>query len=128
MSVLKEFRDFAMKGNVIDLAVGLIIGAAFGMVVGSLVNDIIMPLLSPIFGSVDFSQRAVQIKGDVYMRWGNFVQMLFVFLVTALAIFMFIVKPMNEMKKKEASAPAAPPAPTNEEKLLAEIRDLLKNK
>jgi len=131
MSILKEFRDFAMRGNVVDLAVGVIIGAAFGKIVSSLVADIIMPSLGLLIGGIDFKSFAVTLRdahGDVpavVMHYGVFIQNVFDFVIVAFAIFMAI-KLMNNLNRKKAEAPAAPPAPTKEEVLLSEIRDLLK--
>ncbi len=146
MSIMKEFKDFAMKGNVVDMAVGIIIGGAFGKIVSSVVNDIIMPPIGVMVGGVDFKDLAFTIKESVpatvdsmgnavaeipavTLKYGNFIQVTFDFLIVAFAIFMMI-KVMNNLKKKEeaAPAPAAPPAPTKEEVLLGEIRDILKNK
>lgn len=130
MSLFKEFRDFAMRGNVVDLAVGVIIGAAFGKIVSSLVANIIMPPLGLLIGGVDFKQFKWVLKpaeGDipaVVMEYGNFIQTVFDFIIVAFAIFIAI-KVMNKLyKKKEVEKPA--PKPTNEEMLLTEIRDLLK--
>ncbi|MCW0323147.1 large-conductance mechanosensitive channel protein MscL [Pantoea dispersa] len=130
MSLFKEFRDFAMRGNVVDLAVGVIIGAAFGKIVSSLVANIIMPPLGLLIGGVDFKQFKWVLKpaeGDipaVVMEYGNFIQTVFDFIIVAFAIFVAI-KVMNKLyKKKEVEKPA--PKPTNEEVLLTEIRDLLK--
>lgn len=131
MSILKEFRDFAMRGNVVDLAVGVIIGAAFGKIVSSLVADIIMPPLGLLIGGIDFKSFAVTLRGAhgdvpaVVMHYGVFIQNVFDFVIVAFAIFMAI-KLMNNLNRKKAEAPAAPPAPTKEEVLLSEIRDLLK--
>ena len=139
MSLLKEFKDFAMRGNVIDLAVGVIIGGAFGKIVASLVADVIMPPIGLLVGGVNFvdlkwEMKAAEIvdgveKAAVTLNYGNFLQVTFDFIIVAFAIFMFI-KGMNKLnkKKEEAPAPAAPPAPSKEELLLAEIRDLLKEK
>jgi len=146
MSIMKEFKDFAMKGNVVDMAVGIIIGGAFGKIVSSVVNDIIMPPIGVMVGGVDFKDLAFTIKAAVpatvdamgtavaeipavTLKYGNFIQVTFDFIIVAFAIFMMI-KVMNNLKKKEeaAPAPAAPPAPTKEEVLLGEIRDILKNK
>jgi len=135
MSLVKEFRDFAMRGNVVDMAVGIIIGGAFGKIVSSIVNDIIMPPIGMLVGGVDFKdlkyvmQEASVADGvevaAVSINYGNFIQTTFDFIIIAFAIFM-VIKGMNRMKKKEVEAPAAPPAPTTEETLLTEIRDLLK--
>jgi large conductance mechanosensitive channel len=136
MSLIKEFKQFAMKGNVVDLAVGIIIGAAFGKIVSSVVNDIIMPPIGALVGGVDFTDLKVIIKAAsvddagkaisaVTLNYGNFVQTTIDFLIIAFAVFM-IIKAMNRMQKKEEAAPSAPPKPTNEEVLLTEIRDLLK--
>jgi large conductance mechanosensitive channel len=135
MSLVKEFRDFAMRGNVVDMAVGIIIGGAFGKIVSSIVNDIIMPPIGMLVGGVDFKdlkyvmQEASVADGvevaAVSINYGNFIQTTFDFIIIAFAIFM-VIKGMNRMKRKEVEAPAAPPAPTKEETLLTEIRDLLK--
>lgn len=133
MKILKEFKEFAMRGNVVDLAVGLIIGAAFGKIVSSFVNDVIMPPIGLLMGGVDFSELAITLKpetvigkGDaVLLRYGVFINTIIDFVIVALAIFI-VVKAMNAMKKKEAAAP--PPAPPRTEVLLAEIRDVLKQK
>lgn len=131
MSIIKEFREFAMRGNVVDLAVGVIIGAAFGKIVSSLVSDIIMPPLGLLIGGVDFKQFSLVLRdaqGEipaVVMNYGTFIQNIFDFVIVAFAIFMAI-KLMNKLRRKQEDAPAAPPKPSAEEKLLAEIRDLLK--
>ncbi|ATA26409.1 large-conductance mechanosensitive channel [Brenneria goodwinii] len=131
MSIIKEFREFAMRGNVVDLAVGVIIGAAFGKIVSSLVSDIIMPPLGLLIGGVDFKQFSLVLRaaqGDVpavVMHYGVFIQNIFDFIIVAFAIFMAI-KLMNKLRRKQEDAPAAPPKPSAEEKLLTEIRDLLK--
>ncbi|MGX5220858.1 MULTISPECIES: large-conductance mechanosensitive channel protein MscL [Pseudomonas] len=133
MSIISEFKAFAVKGNVVDMAVGIIIGAAFGKIVASFVGDLIMPVLGVMIGGVDFTDLVVVLKaaqGDipaVTMNYGKFIQTLVDFLIVAFAIFMAI-KVMNSLKRKEEAAPAAPPAPTQEQVLLTEIRDLLKNK
>ena len=133
MGFIKEFRDFAVKGNVVDMAVGIIIGAAFGKIVSSFVGDVIMPPLGVLIGGVDFSNLVITIKqaaGDapaVVLGYGKFIQTLIDFTIIAFAIFM-AVKAMNSIKKKEVEAPKAPPAPTKEVILLTEIRDLLKEK
>ena len=133
--MLKEFKDFAMKGNVVDMAVGIIIGGAFGKIVTSLVNDIIMPPIGMLLSGVDFSNLGLTLKAAeaskpaVVIGYGLFLNTLINFVIVAFAIFMMI-KGLNAMKKKEEAkpAPAAPPAPTREQILLAEIRDLLKHK
>jgi large conductance mechanosensitive channel len=131
MSVIKEFKEFAMRGNVIDLAIGIVIGAAFGKIVTSLVADIIMPPLGLLIGGVNFTDLKVVLKAAVdanpavTLNYGNFLQVIFDFLIVAFAIFL-LVKGINRFKKKEEAKPAAPAAPSNEEKLLMEIRDLLK--
>jgi large conductance mechanosensitive channel len=131
MSMLKEFREFAVKGNVIDMAVGIIIGAAFSKIVSSLVGDVIMPPIGVILGGVDFSNLAIVVREAansqpaVLISYGKFVQTLIDFTIIAFAIFM-MVKTVNSLKKKEAAAPEAPHEPTKQEILLAEIRDLLK--
>ena len=133
MGMIKEFKEFAVKGNVVDMAVGIIIGAAFGKIVSSFVGDVIMPPLGILIGGVDFSDLAVTLKAAsegvaaVTLNYGKFIQTVFDFTIVALAIFVAI-KAMNKMKKTEEAAPAAPPEPSAEEKLLTEIRDLLKQK
>ncbi len=139
MGLLKEFREFAMRGNVVDLAVGVIIGAAFGKIVTSLVNDIIMPPLGLAIGGVNFKDLKMELKGAtvdaagaavpaVSVNYGMFLQNIFDFIIIAFAIFA-IIQLMNRMMRKravEAAAPAPPPAPTAQEVLLAEIRDELR--
>ncbi|MBM4117670.1 large-conductance mechanosensitive channel protein MscL [bacterium] len=131
MSMMSEFKSFAMKGNVMDMAVGIIMGGAFGKIVASFVNDVLMPPIGMMLGGVDFTNLAVTMKQAtaeapaVTLKYGAFVQTVVDFLIIAFAIFM-MVKWMNTLKKKEAEAPAAPPAPTKEEVLLTEIRDLLR--
>ncbi len=131
MSMMKEFRDFAMRGNVVDMAVGIVIGAAFGKIVTSFVNDVLMPPIGIALGGVDFSDLAVTLKaasGDVAavtLNYGSFIQTVVDFVIIAFAIFM-VVKAMNSMKKKEAEKPAEPPAAPADVVLLTEIRDLLK--
>jgi len=134
MSMLKEFKDFAVKGNVVDMAVGIIIGAAFGKIVSSFVGDVIMPPIGVLLGGVDFSGLAFTVKAAaggapaVVISYGKFIQTLIDFTIIAFAIFM-AVKAVNALKKAEAAAPPpAPPAPSREEVLLAEIRDLLKER
>ncbi len=131
MKILNEFKTFAMKGNMVDMAVGIIIGAAFGKIVASLVNDILMPPLGLLLGGVNFTDLKVVMKAAteaapaVTWNYGSFIQVVIDFLIVAWVIFMF-VKAMNAAKKKEEEAPAPPPAPSKEETLLSEIRDLLK--
>jgi large conductance mechanosensitive channel len=131
MSFVKEFREFAIKGNVIDMAVGIVIGAAFGKIVTSLVGDVVTPPLGYVIGGVDFSGLAVSlpplIEGHaaVTVRYGAFLQATFDFIIVAFAIFM-AVKAINRMRRKEEQAPTAPPPPTKDQVLLQEIRDLLK--
>jgi large conductance mechanosensitive channel len=130
MSLLREFKAFAVKGNMIDMAVGIIIGAAFGKIVSSLVGDVIMPPLGLLIGGVDFSDLAITLKAAeggapaVVLAYGKFIQSIVDFLIVAFAIFVGI-KAINRLKREEP-APAAPPAPTRDQELLAEIRDLLK--
>lgn len=128
--MLQEFKDFAMKGNVVDMAVGVIIGGAFGKIVSSVVADVIMPPIGLLMGGVDFTKLAITLKEAVdektpavMLNYGNFIQTVVDFTIVAFAIFMAI-KMMNKLKKAEV----APPAPTKEELLLTEIRDLLKSK
>ncbi len=131
MSIIKEFKAFAMKGNVIDMAVGIVIGAAFGKIVTSFVNDIIMPPIGLLIGGVDFKDLKIVLKEAfgtnpaVTLNYGNFLQITFDFLIIAFAVFMAI-KAMNSLKKKQEAAPEVPPTPSNQEILLTEIRDLLK--
>jgi len=133
MSMLSEFKEFAIKGNVIDMAVGIIVGAAFGKIVSSFVKDIIMPPIGVAMGGVDFTDLSFVIQeaaGDipaVAIKYGLFTQTIIDFIIVAIAIF-FAVKVMNSMKKKEEEAPKEEPTPSNEEVLLTEIRDLLNNK
>ena len=133
MKLIEEFKTFALKGNVVDMAVGIIIGGAFGKIVASFVSDIIMPPIGLLVGGVNFTELSYVMKeavGEtpaVTLNYGNFIQVLIDFLIIAFAIFMMI-KAMNSMKKKEEAVPAAPPArpaPTKVEQLLTEIRDLL---
>jgi large conductance mechanosensitive channel len=144
MGFFKEFKQFALRGNVVDMAVGIIIGAAFGKIVSSLVNDVIMPPIGMLLGGVNFTDFKVVIKdaipatvdaagnavpeiAAVTLNYGSFIQVIIDFLIIALAIFMMI-KVMNNLKKKEEAIPPPPPAPSKEETLLAEIRDILKSK
>ena len=142
MSIVKEFKAFAMRGNVVDMAVGIIIGGAFGKIISSVVSDVIMPPIGLLLGGVSFTDLKIVLKGPVLdaagavttaavsINYGNFIQVTVDFLIIAMAIFMMI-KAMNSLKKKEAEAPSpppVPPAPTKEELLLTEIRDILKTK
>jgi large conductance mechanosensitive channel len=131
MKLVDEFKTFAMKGNVVDMAVGIIIGAAFGKIVSSVVSDIVMPPLGLLIGGVNFTDLKVILKAAtetnpaVTWNYGNFIQVCFDFLIVAFAVFM-VIKAINAAKKKEEAKPSAPPAPSKEEVLLTEIRDLLK--
>ncbi|ANJ66980.1 large-conductance mechanosensitive channel [Halothiobacillus diazotrophicus] len=134
MSMIKEFKEFAMKGNVLDMAVGIIIGAAFGKIVSSLVKDIIMPPIGLLIGGVDFQNLVIVLQPahdkipEVAIRYGQFIQTALDFLIIALAIFMAL-KVINKLKRPEpAPAPAEPPAPPADVQLLTEIRDLLKDR
>jgi len=135
--MLQEFKDFAMRGNVVDMAVGIVIGGAFGKIVSSFVADVIMPPIGMLMGGVDFgslfinlsdvaysSMAAAEEAGAPIIKYGSFINTLLDFVIIAFAIFM-VVKGLNSMKKKEAEAPAEPPKPSAEESLLTEIRDLL---
>lgn len=138
MSFISEFKQFALRGNVMDLAVGVIIGAAFGKIVDSIVNDLIMPVIGIVF-KADFSTLYVPLSKNVppglplmearklgpVLAWGNFITVALNFIILAFVIFL-LVKGMNQMMRAERDVPAAPPAPTNEEKLLMEIRDSLR--
>ncbi|HMN48645.1 MAG TPA: large-conductance mechanosensitive channel protein MscL [Ignavibacteriaceae bacterium] len=131
MSMIKEFKEFAMRGNVVDMAVGIIIGGAFGKIVSSFVGDVIMPPIGVLLGGVDFSnlsitlRQATETAPAVILSYGKFINTIIDFIIIAFAIFMAI-KAMNSMKKKQVEAPAAPPAPPADVQLLTEIRDLLK--
>lgn len=140
MGMVKEFKEFAMRGNVVDMAVGIIIGGAFGKIVSSLVQDVIMPPIGMLTGGVNFSQLYINLSGTAYdtlaqaveagapvIKYGVFLQTIIDFVIIAFAIFMMI-KALNSMKKKQEDAPAPPPAPSDEVVLLKEIRDLLKQK
>ncbi len=133
MKVLKEFKTFAMRGNVIDMAVGIVIGAAFGKIVSSFVADVIMPPIGLLMGRVNFSDLVITLQkangsvAAVTLNYGKFIQTLLDFTIVAFAIFM-VVKGMNSMKKKEAAAPPVPASLSKEEVLLTEIRDILKQK
>ena len=136
--MLKEFKDFAMKGNVVDMAVGVIIAGAFGLIVKSLVADILMPIVGAIFGGLDFSNMFIALSDKVtettlaaaqkqgaVLAYGNFLTYVVNFIIVAFILFL-VIKAMNKLKKKEEEAPKEPPAPPAEEVLLTEIRDLLK--
>jgi large conductance mechanosensitive channel len=140
MGMMKEFRDFAVKGNVMDMAVGVIIGGAFGKIVTSLVNDVVMPPIGKLTGNVDFSNLFVALDGNVYatlkaakdagaatVNYGLFINTVIDFVIVAFVIFM-VVKAINKAKRKEEAKPAPAPAPSAEEKLLMEIRDVLKSR
>jgi len=125
--MLKEFKDFAMRGNVVDMAVGIIIGAAFGKIVSSLVSDVLMPPIGVVMGSVSFSDLNIALgegEGAATLNYGMFIDQVINFLIVALAVF-FLIKAINSLKKKEEEKPAEPPKPSAEEALLTEIRDLL---
>ncbi|QFQ13530.1 large conductance mechanosensitive channel protein MscL [Pseudoprevotella muciniphila] len=124
MGFIKEFKEFAMKGNVMDMAVGVIIGGAFGKIVSSLVDDVIMPLVGMLTGGVDFTKLSAKI-GEAEVMYGSFIQNIIDFLIIAFCIFLMI-KGMNKLSRKKEEEPEAPAEPSNEEKLLGEIRDLLK--
>ena len=142
--MLKEFKEFAMRGNVVDMAVGIIIGAAFGTIVQSLVNDVIMPPVGLALGNVDFSNLFVILRegtppgpypalsdaaaaGAVTINYGAFINTVISFLIVAVAVFI-LVRGVNSMKRQEEAAPEATPEPSNEEKILGEIRDILKSR
>ncbi|WP_304608255.1 large conductance mechanosensitive channel protein MscL [Pontibacter sp. Tf4] len=139
MGMMKEFKEFAMRGNVMDLAIGVIIGAAFSRIVDSVVNDLIMPLVGKVVGDIDFSNLYLPLSEDVptglaleearklgaVFAWGNFITVLINFIILAFIIFM-LVKAMNRLMRKKAAAPEVPPAPTKEEVLLTEMRDALR--
>ena len=124
--MLKEFRDFINRGNVVDLAVAVIIGGAFGAIITSMVNDIIMPLIGVIIGGLDFASLSIQVD-EATIMYGSFIQAIVNFLIIAFVIFL-IVRSFNKLHKEEEEAPAPPPEPSAEEKLLSEIRDLLKER
>ena len=130
MGILAEFKTFAVKGNVVDMAVGVIIGAAFGKIVASAVEDLVMPPLGLMVGGMDFSKYALELKaaaGDhpaVMLKWGKFLQTCLDFTIMAFAIFM-MVKFINRLRREPEAAPPAPPPPTKDQELLTEIRDLL---
>jgi large conductance mechanosensitive channel len=131
MGLMKDFKSFAMKGNVIDLAVAVIIGGAFGKIVSSLVNDVLMPPLGLLLGKVDFKELRIILRhgtegtADVTLNYGMFIQNTIDFLIIAFCIFI-IIRAISKLEKKKVEAPAPPPAPPRQEQLLEEIRDLLK--
>jgi large conductance mechanosensitive channel len=138
--MLKEFKEFAMRGSVVDLAIGVIIGGAFGKIVSSFVSDVVMPPIGLLMGKVDFSSLFLSLTGESYptlaaaqaagapvIKYGVFINTVIDFLIVAFVIFM-VVRAMNNMKKKEVPPPAPPPPPSTEEKLLGEIRDLLRTR
>jgi large conductance mechanosensitive channel len=133
MRIVQEFREFAVKGNVVDLAVGVIIGASFGKIVSSLVADVVMPPIGMLVGGVNFTSLAVTLKdaaGEkpaVLLKYGVFLQTIFDFLIVAIAVFL-MVKMINKLKRQQEAAPAPPAEPPKQELLLTEIRDLLKNR
>ena len=138
--MFKEFKEFAMRGNVMDMAVGIIIGAAFGRIVTSLVNDVVMPPIGLLMGNLDFSSLYVNLGSTDYasladaeaagapvIKYGMFINNILDFVIVAFAIFL-VIRAMNSLKRKEEAAPAAPPEPSDEAKLLTEIRDVLREK
>lgn len=141
--MFKEFRDFALKGNVLDLAIGVIIGAAFGAIVSSIVDDIFMPVIGLVLSGIDFSNlfivlnnpgnvpvpsvAAAKAAGVATLNYGLFINAIVKFTIVAFVLFL-VVKAVNRLRRQEAAAPAAPPAPTTEEKLLTEIRDAIKSR
>jgi large conductance mechanosensitive channel len=133
MGMMKEFKEFVVKGNVVDMAVGIIIGVAFGKIVSSLVGDVIMPPIGVLLGGVDFTSLAFTVKeatGElpaVVIGYGKFIQTVIDFIIIAFVIFI-AVKGINSLKRKEEEAPKAPPKPSTEQVLLSEIRDLLKDR
>ncbi|MDH7593311.1 MAG: large conductance mechanosensitive channel protein MscL [Methanomicrobiales archaeon] len=141
MGIMQEFKEFAMRGNVVDLAIGIIIGAAFGKIVTSLVNDVIMPPIGLLLGDIDFANLFIDLTGKggftslsearaagaPVIAYGAFINTIIDFLIVAFVIFL-VIRQMNKMKKEEVKKPAPPPAPSKEEQLLTEIRDLLKPK
>jgi len=141
MGFIKEFKEFALKGNVMDMAVGVIIGGAFGKIVSSLVDDVIMPLVGSMVGGVDFTNKYIALSDKItaglplekakelgaVFAYGQFIQNIIDFLIIAICIFL-VIKGMNKLAKKKAEEPAPEPEPSAEEKLLTEIRDLMKNK
>ncbi len=133
MGMLQEFKTFAMRGNVVDMAIGIVVGAAFGKIVSSFVADVIMPPIGLVLGGVDFANLTITLKAAteeaaaVTLNYGAFIQTVIDFIIIAFAIFV-VVRGMNALSRKEETAPATPPPPSKEETLLTEIRDLLKQK
>jgi large conductance mechanosensitive channel len=135
MSIVKEFREFIARGNVVDLAVGVIIGAAFGKIITSFVEQVVMPPIGLLLGKVDFSELKIVLQAadpvkktaEVAIQYGAFINTIIQFLIVAVVVFL-MVKVLNAVRRREAEAPAAPPAPTPTEALLSEIRDLLKSR
>ena len=133
MSMITEFKKFAMRGNVVDMAVGIVMGVAFGKIVASLVQDVIMPPIGILLGGIDFSDLMITLKnaaGDapaVVIKYGVFINSIIEFIIIAFAIFI-VIKGMNALKRKEEAAPSEPPKPSNEEVLLTEIRDALRSR
>lgn len=135
MGFVKEFKEFAMRGSVVDLAVGVVIGAAFGKIVTSMVDDLIMPIIGYITGGIDFSEMKYVLKNAdpineiaaVSINYGNFINTMVQFLIIAFVIFL-VIKGINSLKRKQVEEEVAPAGPTKEEALLMEIRDLLKNR
>jgi large conductance mechanosensitive channel len=131
MSLIQEFKKFAVKGNAIDMAIGIVVGSAFGKIVSSFVSDVIMPPIGLLLGGVNIMDLSITLKGAVgttaavTLNYGKFIQTIVDFVIIALSIFL-VIKAMNSLKKKEEAAPAPPPAPSAEQLLLTEIRDLLK--
>jgi len=126
-SFFEEFKKFIMRGNVVDLAVGLVIGAAFTKIVDSMVKDLFMPIIGLITGGFDVSGQTVTLYGDAKLGWGNFVQAVISFVIVGLCMFL-VVKGMNKLKESKSAEPAPPPEPSPTEKLLGEIRDLLRDR
>ena len=133
MGMMSEFKDFAMRGNVVDMAVGIVVGGAFGKITTSFVNDVLMPPIGLLLGGVDFSDLSIELQAKtaeaeaVTLNYGMFINTVLDFLIIAFAIFL-VIKAMNSMKKKEEEAPKAPPEPSKEEVLLTEIRDALRSR
>jgi large conductance mechanosensitive channel len=133
MKIIEEFKTFAMRGNVLDMAVGIIIGAAFGKIITSFVNDVLMPPIGILLGNADFTYLSIILKPAidkipaVAINYGKFIQTIIDFIIIAFSVFM-LIKGVNTFKKKQEEAPAVPPDPSAEEKLLTEIRDILKSK